>query len=196
MHRTLLILPALVFSLSALPHASAQTAPADHAELVASPSAVDAATEDEAPPRDRNRGRNIALMAAGYGVFGLGWALDLIIGPFGGYQDRTCINLGYLGGCRGLAPGTSFQPEWDNFRAFSLIPIAGPWMQLAAKPASYDDFWVPFLVVDGILQGAGLIVAVVGTVLLIQDEQVEAPSVAVLPTFSSDGAGLEVAGRF
>lgn len=192
MPRTLLVLPALIISLFALPHASAQTAPAPLAEAASAPG-VDSSTEDEAPS-DRNRGRNIGLIAAGYGVFALGWVMDLIGGPLGGYQDRTCISLGALGGCHGLPPGTSFQPAWDDFRAFSLIPIAGPWMQLAVKPPSSNDLWVPFLVIDGILQGAGAILAVVGTVLLVEDEQ--APSVAVLPTFSSDGAGVAVAGRF
>jgi hypothetical protein len=163
--------------------------------VASTPVSTTPVSADEAPggrgPRRSRPGQ--ALLISGIVVLAAGWAGAIAIGAFGGYHDRTCIDIGF-GSCS-LPPGTSWDPAWDDFRASSLAPIAGPWIELAVKPPSGPDGWVPWLVIDGILQGAGAILLFVGIGLMGSDDE-EPPPVAVVPMVSPSQAGLQVLGSF
>ncbi|MBX7194302.1 MAG: hypothetical protein K1X94_19760 [Sandaracinaceae bacterium] len=103
----------------------------------------------------------VALIA-GAAVLGGGWILDIVTGALGGYHDRTCVDLGALGGCSGPG-GPAFDPAWSDFRAFSLVPIAGPWVQLALLPDT-NNLWPFWLVLDGLVQAGGLVALLAGAI--------------------------------
>lgn len=144
------------------------------------------------PPAREHHSRPTGLMIGGIAMFAGGWIAGLLIGVFGGYHDRSCIDL-WGGGCS-LPPGTSWDPAWDNFRASSLVPLIGPWIQLAVKPPS-DDGWPEWLVADGLLQAAGFAMMIAGIVIF--DEAGEqGTSVTVVPSVAPGQAGLTAVGRF
>jgi len=141
----------------------------------------------EAPPERGSRvGQTLAI--TGGAVLGGGWVFGIIIGLFGGYHDRVC----WIGPCS--AGPSSWDPAWDNFRATSLIPIIGPWVQLAVKPSS-EDGWPTWLVIDGIIQGVGTILMFVGIGIMTSDDDATPPPVTVLPMLSPTTAGLMVLGN-
>lgn len=82
----------------------------------------------------------------------------------------------------------TFDGAWDAFRVVGAIPVVGPWIQLAIAPTPPNG-WIPWLVVDGILQGvaAGLLIA--GAAIHIEDT-------AVTPWAGPDRAGLALDGTF
>lgn len=147
----------------------------------------------DAPAEQHHHDRPTGLLVAGASMLGGGWVAGFAIGLFGGYHDRSCIDL-WGGGCS-LPPGTSWDPAWDDFRASSLLPVVGPWIQLAVKPPSSDG-WPIWLVADGILQGAGLVMLIVGIVVFDSARPPADDAVAVLPLVGPGEAGLAAAGRF
>lgn len=150
---------------------------------------VSADVRPRAPHRP-HVGQTLAIV--GGAVLAAGWVVGIVIGVFGGYHDRSCIDIGF--GCS-RPPGSSWDPGWDDFRLTSLVPIAGPWIQLAVKPPSGPDGWPAWLIIDGILQGAGTILLFVG-IGLMGDEDAAPPPVAVVPMLSPSTAGLMAFGTF
>lgn len=53
----------------------------------------------------------------------------------------------------------------DEFFYTGLIPAAGPWVQLAIMLADGREDWGPWLVLDGILQTAGLTMIILGAAI-------------------------------
>lgn len=138
-----------------------------------------------APPR-RGHQREAGYLIGGAVSFGVGWIFNILFGLFAGYH--TCV----LGTC-----SSSFDPAWDGFRAASVLPIAGPWVQLAVRPNADADLWDEWLILDGILQGVGAIFMFVGIGIFAsgEDEPAE-PAVTLMPLLSPSTAGLSLAGRF
>ena len=126
----------------------------------------------------------IGLIVSGAVMLGVSWLIHgAIVSPFAGWS----IDSGFNG-------------RWDTFRSVGLVPVAGPWIQLAIKPTGFsDDGWAPYLVLDGVLQAAGLVMLVLGA--SIQNETtVYADAggfeLAVLPTAGDGAAGVAALGRF
>lgn len=136
----------------------------------------------------RSHRAETGLMIGGGVSLGAGWIFGILFGALGGYHDRVCITSS-------CSSTTSWDPAWDNFRATSLIPILGPWIQLAVKPPSSFDIWPEWLVIDGIIQGAGAVLLFVGIGLAASGETTP-PPVAVLPMIGPGLVGLTAAGQF
>jgi hypothetical protein len=146
-------------------------------------------TWDDAPARPRGGVRGIGLIVGGAVVLGATWALNIIGGLFGGYHDTSWVDL-WDGdsGCCGV-----FDPAWDNFRAASLVPVAGPWIQLALLP-DYENGWPVWLVADGLGQIAGLTMLIIGIEQASHGAQAE--PIALLPMISPEASGLMLSGTF
>lgn len=137
------------------------------------------------PPQTRTEMRpNLGLVITGAVMLAVSWIIHgALISPFAGYS----LDLG-------------FQDQWATFRATGFIPLAGPWVQLAVKPnGTGSDGWGPYLVVDGVLQAAGLTMLILGLVL--QEEhtvvaRADAPSFAIAPMIGPALTGLAASGRF
>lgn len=137
------------------------------------------------PQREqRTRTRpTLGLVIPGAIMFGVSWILHAaLISPFAGYNGI-------------------FQPEWSTFRWTGVIPVVGPWVQMAVKPGSFDqDSWGGYLAVNGLLQAAGVTMFILGFVF----QETETYYVegegdfrwAVMPTASPDGGGLSAVGQF
>lgn len=135
-------------------------------------------------PQTRSR-PNLGLIISGAVMLGVGWVVSFIVGlpagddPFvSGSDDR-----------------------WDAFRFSSLVPIAGPWIQLAVKPTDFrEDYWGAWLIIDGLLQGAGAIMLIAG-IATPSEETVYADlgggvEIAIAPQIGPGFAGLALDGRF
>lgn len=141
------------------------------------------AQQPQPQPRTVTRPQ-IGLIVSGAVMLGVSWLIHgAVVSPFAGWS----IDRGYQAG-------------WESFRGLGLIPVAGPWIQLATKPTGFsEDGWAPYLVLDGLLQTAGLVMLVLGAT--IQTEHtvyaaLEESGFAILPTAGEDGAGLAAFGRF
>jgi hypothetical protein len=136
-----------------------------------------------------------------------------------GYRLRTGTNkplviAGIAVGGAGYAFGVlgALDNDFEDNTGFLLIPVAGPWLTLAAGPDPSEpcpeqegevcptgdiSFRVPALVLDGILQALGTTFLVTGlttTRLYLQRADV---AVSVVPTsFAGRGYGLGAVGRF
>ncbi len=125
---------------------------------------------------------NLGLIIPGAVLLGVGWVFNFIVGlPAGDdpFDSRPA------------------NPEWDTFRGFSLVPAIGPWVQLAIKPNGFNsDYWGVWLVLDGVLQTTGLVLLIVGIATPSEEVTTTGPYVQILPSVSSDHAGLMAVGAF
>lgn len=145
--------------------------------------------QQPAPPRQTRTERRpiIGLVVPGAVLLGVSWIIHAaVVSPFAGWS----IDRGY-------------QPEWDAFRAWGLLPLAGPWIQLAIKPDTGGrDGWDPYLVIDGILQAGGLTMLILGLAIqerhevYVDNERAPGPQFAVLPMVTPEYSGLSLAGIF
>jgi len=132
-------------------------------------------------PRTEQRS-HVGMIVGGTVVLGVSWLLHgALISPLAGWSaDR------------------GYQLEWESFRYLGLVPVLGPWIQLAIKPSGLsDDSWGPYLVVNGILQAGGLALLIVGASVRETDtvygsRENGGPYVAVGAT----GNGLQLTGAF
>jgi len=102
---------------------------------------------------------------------------------------------------RGTDPFGSDDAGWDEFRLAAILPVAGPWVQLALKPTDFrNDAWGPWLIANGIWQGVGTILLIAGIATIGDDEvptaEIEGVRFAVLPNFAPDQMGLSLVGEF
>jgi hypothetical protein len=136
------------------------------------------APEPEVETRPR-----LGLVISGAIVFGVSYVFHAaLVSPFGGWSIDYGDN-----------------PQWSDFRWMGAIPVAGPWLQLAAKPtAPTDDGWTTYLVVDGLLQAGGLTMLILGLVLRQEvGGYAEAdPSIMIAPMVGQNASGLTAFGRF
>lgn len=146
------------------------------------------------PVVDEPHGRETGLLISGAVILGVGWITAALIGLFGGYEDRSCLS-GW--GCTPPPPGgTSWRPAWDNFRATSLLPLVGPWIQLAVKPEG-DDMWPVWLIANGVIQATGAVLLAVGIALFDgSGDREEGTTALVLPDVGMDRAGVTLLGTF
>lgn len=170
-----LIVGAMVVSASAS-RASAQT------QIVYVPSETYAQPMME--PEDETR-PNLGAIIPGAVLLGVGWIANFIVGLPAGDDPFVSGGAG---------------DEWDAFRLASIIPVAGPWVQLAVKPTDFDqDYWATWLIIDGLLQAAGLTVLIVGIATPSHSRgraSVPGPSLALRPSASPGHAGLSLVGSF
>lgn len=175
----------------------AVVAPSAHAQesggvvIVAAPSpiytpappSVYTPVAEPAPPARRSR-TQLGLIISGAVVLGVGWIVNIIPGLFAGTD-----------------PFGSDDPGWDGVRLASLLPIAGPWVQLALKPTEFrEDYWGAWLIANGIWQGIGTVLLVAG-LATIGDEEVPMAETGgvrwtMLPDIAPDHGGLTLVGSF
>ncbi len=134
-------------------------------------------SEPESRPR-------IGLVISGAVLFGVSWIIHAaLVSPFAGWS----IDYGD-------------DPQWNDFRIMGAIPLAGPWIQLAIKPtAPFEDSWATYLLVDGLLQAAGITMLILG--LTLRKEvggyaNNESPSFMIGPMLGQGAGGLTATGRF
>ncbi len=132
------------------------------------------------PQREHRDRTPLALTIAGAAMLGGGWVLNF----FGGVFSGVCL------GC-----SSSAVDRWDTFRAVSFIPVVGPWVQIAILPDT-SNWWPLWLVIDGLLQTAGLVMLIAGISLLGNDDEPAAPTIALLPSLAPDHARLDLVGTF
>lgn len=166
-------------------HASASVAHAAYVPPTEGAPTERAPTEREAPRRGRLLTK--AFLIAGPLLVVGPSLLNGLVGLFAGFE----FHIGYSG------PPEPEDPRTVTFRWVSFVPLAGPWIQLGIMgPSTFGrDAWGLWFVADGLLQATGLALLIAGLVLSAESEA-EEPDVIVLPTASSDGAGLMVRGRF
>ena len=145
------------------------------------------------PVVEERQGRETGLLISGAVILGVGWITAALIGLFGGYEDRSCLS-GW--GCTPPPPGgTSWRPAWDNFRATSLLPLVGPWIQLAVKPEG-DDMWPVWLIANGVIQATGAVLLAIGIAVFDGSGDEAAPTALVVPDLGMDRVGLTLLGTF
>lgn len=138
-------------------------------------------------PREQTVSRpNYGLIISGAVLLGVGWVLNIITGLPAGDDP--------------FSSGST--AEWDAFRVTSIIPAAGPWIQLAVKPTPFSqDYWGPWLIIDGLMQAAGLIMLVVGiatprTETVLAQGSGGGVELAFVPRIGPDQLGAGLLGRF
>lgn len=132
----------------------------------------------------------LGVLIGGAATLGASYVLGALIGAFGGYHDRTC----FWGSTACLSPGTSWEPGWDDFRGAGFLPVAGPWIQLAALPNT-SNIWPVWLVIDGLAQVTGLGLLIAGIVVADAHHPSPAPVTAV-PSIGPDHVRLDLVGAF
>lgn len=137
-------------------------------------------TAEPAPTRSRPR---LGLLISGIALFAVSYIVHAaLISPFAGWSAFE-----------------GYQPEWEEFRVLGAVPLAGPWIQLAIKPTDpFDDSWATYLVIDALLQTAGLTMLILGVTLRTETTaRADAgPSLMIAPLAGQNTAGLTAYGRF
>jgi hypothetical protein len=144
-----------------------------------------------AEPAPQRRGPNLGLVIGGAVMLGVGWVCNLVGSLFAGVH----VDL--------FGSGGGSDAEWAAFRYTGIVPVLGPWIQLAVQPTSFgNDGWGTWLILDGLLQAAGFTMLIVGVVTMNGgDDQATAEGdddfqIAILPSVGHDHAGLTAVGRF
>jgi hypothetical protein len=177
------------------------SAPVPPAPSTTTPAAQRRQTEDP------HRGE-YSLIASGAGAFVVGWIASMIVGGLAGWHgpSRTCHYEPppptgcSIGGCPSGSTvcdwtPSSYDPQWGDFRTYAFVPLVGPILQAEHEPAG-NDSWPGWLVVDSVVQFAGLTALIVGVVLRVQHPSSSTPSVALLPSLTPSSTGLVLAGVF
>lgn len=137
-------------------------------------------------PRARTSTRpNIGLIVSGAVLLGVGWVSNIIVGLPAGDDPFT----------------SGSEPKWETFRITSVIPIAGPWIQLGVKPTSFaQDYWGAWLIINGLMQASGLTMLIAGIATPRTYTEVSATGpafeVALLPNIGPEHVGAALVGRF
>ncbi len=105
-----------------------------------------------APPPPRYEERPIwGLIIPGISMLAAGYVVNVLVSLIGGAVigfDTAVTGTGYSG---------------NDFFYTGLIPAAGPFVQMAVTRG--DEGWLPYLLVDGLIQTAGLTMIILGAVL-------------------------------
>jgi hypothetical protein len=166
----------LVVTLAVTPlHARAEEAPPARTE--------DADRADEAEARRAAVRARVGLYATGGGLLAGMWLTNMVGSAFAGSHAEGLLQI---------LPNR-FDPAWSSFRALGVVPLVGPWLQMAAIPSGADGTtWIGWLLIDGLAQatGLGLLFAAATT------DVPDAPSLAIVPWTGPDGGGLVAIGAF
>lgn len=124
---------------------------------------------------------------------GAGWIVNAVASSAAGLYAVASFPGDVFGDWR-------LAPEWREVREFGWIPLAGPWMQLAASPVPWDqDAWAVWWVACGLVQAAGLAALLSGIGLSTKTDAIGSSSdiaFTLLPHGSPDTAGLSMIGSF
>lgn len=148
------------------------------AQVMVSESAPNMTAQPMAPAPPESR-PNIGTIVSGAVLLGVGWITNFIAGlPAGDDPFDSGVDH-----------------RWDTFRVVSLVPVAGPWVMLGLKPTSFsEDYWGPWLIINGLLQTTGFVLLVVG---IATPSQVERGAyVQLVPHVAAGGGGVAIDGRF
>jgi hypothetical protein len=132
-----------------------------------------------------DRNRTIGLTVAGVALLGLSYVTNVV--------------GGLLAGTEGVFFSRSRDSRWEPFAFTSLVPVLGPWIQLASKPTGIEqDDWAAWLIADGIAQalGVALIAASTATAHTNERESRARVGLVVAPSFGPQHASLSFVGRF
>jgi hypothetical protein len=162
------------------PAASVAAAPSGSAAAFGPPAATPVTPRDARPRRDRTP---LALTIAGAAVLGGGWVLNIIPGVFAG--NDGC-------GFTGCSPESQ---RWTAFRATSLIPLIGPWIQMGVAP-NLNNWWPIWLAFDGLVQTAGFVMLVYGLAANQGEDEPATPELTLLPMAGPEHTGLLLTGTF
>ncbi len=182
--------PAPVIIMAPQPQPQPQTVYVQPAPQYGGPGYAQSGYMEPAPQPSRG-GSNRGMIIGGAVMLGVGWVLNIVGSLFAG------IHVDLFGS--GSGGSTS---EWEAFRYTGIIPVVGPWIQLGIEPAhGSDDAWGAWLIIDGLLQAAGLTLLIVGIATSGGDDEDTAEGehgieLAILPTMGPDHAGLSALGRF
>ena len=116
-------------------------------------------------------------------MLGGGWVLNIIPGVFAG--NDGC-------GFTGCSPESQ---RWTAFRATSLIPLIGPWIQMGVAP-DLNNWWPIWLAFDGLVQAAGFVMLVYGLAANQGEDEPATPELTLLPMAGPDHTGLLLTGTF
>ena len=149
------------------------------APMLSAPQAPEAPAQLGAPNvaivdgEERTRPR-VGLAVAGASVFVASYALNLsgslLLATFPGMWDRS-----------------------GSFAEYSLIPLAGPWLQMSVLRQGEEALGV-LLGAAGVAQAIGAIVLIAGVTG--RETVRSAPSYAVMPYADPQGGGVSLAGTF
>ncbi len=176
------VLLALVLSVLASSTASAQIL------IAPTPPPSSRVTIAEAPLESAPHQRPLwRAVAAGAGLLGGAWALNVVGSGL------------WMLAPTGVASADLLVPTWNGHAAaffdWSLVPIVGPFAQMAY--VDHPEWQLPLLAIDGLLQIAGLVTAIVGQVsreTVTRDD--DGPQISVVPAVSAQSLGLNVTGSF
>lgn len=129
---------------------------------------------------------NMGLIISGAVILGVSWISNIVVSMFAGLDPFG---------------SSSSASDWDAFRLSSLIPVAGPWIELAAKPTSFDnDGWAEWLILDGLLQLTGATLLIIGAVTphteTVYSDRGSDFQLAVVPRVGGNQWGLAAVGTF
>jgi hypothetical protein len=123
-------------------------------------------------------GPHPGLLIPGVAGFSTSYVLHAaLVSPLAGYE-----HIAYFRG--------TLDPAWDDVRWMGLLPLAGPWIQLTMLPENAAEGWPPYLIADGLIQLAGVVLF--ATSFAVGSGR----RVAVAPAAGPNFTGLHVGGRF
>ncbi len=133
----------------------------------------------------RDRNRTVGLTIPGIALLVVGWVTNVV--------------GGLLAGTNGIFFSRTRDFGWEPFAAASVVPVLGPWIQLALKPTGLEqDDWATWLVINGLVQAAALTTLILALVHAHSDEHAarDAVELFVAPAFSPSHVGVTLTGRY
>ncbi len=139
------------------------------------------------------------MMVAGGALLVGGWGANALAGFSAGVECSIGIGFyGYSGG--GGGSGCQHNPQWESFREWSLVPVVGPYMQLATLPEDgRGGAWPGWTIASAVLQTSGLALVLAGliaTLLAPDTEDEKPPPFAIAPVISPSQVGVNLRSTF
>jgi hypothetical protein len=120
------------------------------------------------------------MIGPGIGMLAGGWLGNWLVGIIGG--------LATLG----------LSPRYGDYLGWSFVPVVGPWVNLTYFDGSLQPGFIVIHTLFGVLQGGGLLLCILGTVLreevvevrYVLGDDADGPTLSVLPYVHETGGGL------
>jgi hypothetical protein len=124
------------------------------------------------------------MIGPGIGMLAGGWLGNWLLG-IGGVVTLS-LSYSYSAAQRG------------DYLGWSFVPVVGPWVNLTYFDGNRDPGYVVFHTLFGVLQGGGLLLCILGTVLreeivevrYVLGDDADGPTLSVLPYVHETGGGL------